>query len=327
MFNRKFNMSLSNRKLAIVLALTTIGTCLPALAQPSKAFANSTSNVKKPGMILGQTESFAIEQLGGKPNADVRESGFTLRNLVEGPIERELVWAYDLTDPMPMTYSQGAWTLNDPAKRTVRMYYHIGFDASGKAVAAAKWYHGPSPMDPVFAQAREAVAKGPSSAPASFRSGPGRPGTPPPTRPTLYWNYNLGSLISDGRVSKISHWIVPFEGGTEKEARVTGKGGNLVVHKVPGTLKNNGWFLVEGEDHVPGAEAVGALRWYATGRGYPVEEQPDGAVAVVFWDVQRSMANLADAVLYLEVTDKVRVARGKIVPSTNDKAVQQNGVR
>ena len=294
-----------------------------ASPQPQKAFGASVSNVKKPSQMFGATLDGVSRRLGGAPNATIKDSGWSLNLILQEPVASEAVWAYDLTDPVPLCFTRESWIIGDPRPRTVRMYYHMGFDTNGRAIAGCMWFHGPTSA-------------------GILNPGPGRPGTPPPTRPTVairdpnrgenpippptYWNYSLPTLISqyyDVQEAKFSFWRAPFSSGDGKPGRFK-KCELIIYHETPAKRSARepyyhiGWIMGEGSS--------GNSNWYSVGRHYLVTEDPrcpsieiDGNSGGAF--------GVTDMVLFLEIGKHVKPVRGKIVPATNDQATKQNGVK
>ncbi len=297
-----------------------------ANAQRGRVFNSSASNVKMPSLMFGATQDAISKALGGAPNASTKDSGWSLNLILAKPVASEAVWAYDLTDPMPLAYIwlqsdtlAGGWLIGSPVKRTVRMYYHMGFDAEGKAIAGAMWYHGPTGPEGKFKGPSLDATRNELEIKESVKQ---RLASPP-----AYWTYSLTSTIAqhfDLQEARFSFWAPPLGAGEGKPCRVSGKGGNLVVHKAlavrgrDGTYGHTGWIMGQG--------GSGDSRWVTVGRGYPIQPAPEGRFGFATFALEQG-PHLSDLVLFAWFGHGAEPQYGKIVPTTNDKAVKQDGVK
>lgn len=312
---KKMNVTSKRRGWACLLALTV----LAAIAAPQgKVFNNSISNVKKPGLVLGKGFEDLGKELGGTPNSDVRQSGFSLQRYFDKPFARELVWAYDLTDPMSLVFNDEGWISSDNARRTVRMYYHVGFDERGRAVAAAQWFKGPS-----TARSADQIGKQPAS-----KSQP------------AYWGYEFGQVMADYGLSESR----PLE-LLHREGRKS-LGGS--AHKCPkDAICSRCGFDGRGQRGIAQAGLIGILLpgpWglaMATANEGPVSLAIVGEVwgissqptvrpsnAPPAWmiraegDLGSKSWSISDVLLILAWTRDNEPPRGKILPTTNDKRTE-----
>ncbi len=262
-------------------------------------------SVPKPSTLFGVTDDKKLHELmRGAPNATTKASGWSLNLVLERPVARELVWAYDLTDPMPLTYTREGWLLNAPEKRTVRMYYHIGFDREGKAVAAAQWYHGPA------SAARDSGRTGVAVRESS---------------PITYWNYELGATLrgftnQDEARMRVSHWPAPFGAQSETPGKIhdwRDKIEHGQVLRVQPSRESasglNGYLLLEG------------VNCFAVGRAYGV--LPDEGGPVGRYSFIKGWPCISVVNVVVSWLPGYRPVRANIVPSTDDRAKILPGVK
>jgi hypothetical protein len=74
----------------------------------------------------------------GQPNSSTRASGFSAESVSRVPLAKELVWehAYRVNLTYAWNVRQGSWQADEARMGEVKVYTHIGFDRSGKAVIA-----------------------------------------------------------------------------------------------------------------------------------------------------------------------------------------------
>jgi hypothetical protein len=320
------------------------GACAAQPAEVVASLRRSFSEVPSPSKILGifDDSGFPLQATFGPSNSNTKESGFSLQQYFELPFTRERVWAFDLTDPMPLVFTQESWVRGDQTPRTVRMYFHVGFDAAGKAVAAAQWFKGPS--------GARAGRNGGSASGARLNQS--AQGSVP-----AYWNYCFPAMLEryvQPDKTQTTFWT-PKDGPTVGQgARAhkcpSGKGGCMVCGlQVPdrltasgrrdligillpardarGTYPPRGLVMGHGAGRQGNGWAVVGEAW-ATAVGKPGEngnpppfwvlEQP-GRTAKDKWLV-------CDLRLVIEWTNDSSLALNKVLLTTNAQAPRREGV-